>query len=105
MKTILSTYRALLVRGVEELIKALIAKLGIDRGEETVFLSRQRHEISLRNGGLFLEEAITSLSEGQVLELVAESLRSAHSALGDILRPMSSDDLLGEIFSDFCIGK
>ena len=92
-------------KGVEELIKALIAKLGIDRGEETVFLSRQRHEISLRSGGLFLEEAIMSLSEGQVLELVAESLRSAHSALGDILRPMSSDDLLGEIFSDFCIGK
>ena len=46
-----------------------------------------------------------SLSEGQVLELVAESLRSAHSALGDIIRPMSADDLLGEIFSEFCIGK
>ena len=92
-------------QGVEELLKALIARLGIDEGEETVFLSRQRHEISLRSGGLFLEEAIMSLSEGQVLELVAESLRSAHSALGDIIRPMSADDLLGEIFSEFCIGK
>ena len=92
-------------QGVEELLKALIARLGIDGGEETVFLSRQRHEISLRSGGLFLEEAIMSLSEGQVLELVAESLRSAHMALGDILRPMSADDLLGEIFSEFCIGK
>ena len=92
-------------QGVDELLKALIAKLGIDGGEETVFLSRQRHEISLRSGGLFLEEAIMSLGEGQVLELVAESLRSAHVALGDILRPMSADDLLGEIFSEFCIGK
>ena len=92
-------------QGVEELLKALIVRLGIDEGEETVFLSRQRHEISLRSGGLFLEEAIMSLSEGQVLELVAESLRSAHSALGEILRPMSADDLLGEIFSEFCIGK
>ena len=92
-------------QGVEDLLKALIERLGIDEGEETVFLSRQRHAISLRSGGLFLEEAITTLAEGQVLELVAENLRSAHAALGDILRPMSADDLLGEIFSEFCIGK
>ena len=92
-------------QGVEELLKELIARLGIDGGEETVFMSRQRHEVSLRSGGLFLEEAIMSLGEGEVLELVAESLRSAHAALGDILRPMSADDLLGEIFSEFCIGK
>ena len=92
-------------QGVEELLGALIVRLGIGGGEETVFLSRQRHEISLRSGGRFLEEALMSLSEGQVLELVAESLRSAHAALGDILRPMSADDLLGEIFSEFCIGK
>ena len=92
-------------QGVEELLQALIERLGIGGGEETVFLSRQRHEISLRSGGRFLEEALMSLGEGQVLELVAESLRSAHAALGDILRPMSADDLLGEIFSEFCIGK
>ena len=92
-------------QGVEELLNALISKLEISGGEETVFLSRKRHEISLRNGGLFIEDAIMSLGEGQVLELVAESLRSAHAALGDILRPMSADDLLGEIFSEFCIGK
>ena len=92
-------------QGVEELRKALIAKLGMEGGEETVYLSRQRHENSLKSGRLFLEEAIMSLNEGQALELVAESLRSAHTALGDILRPMSADDLLGEIFSEFCIGK
>ena len=62
-------------QGVEELLKALIDRLGIDGGEESVFMSRQRHEISLKSGSLFLEEAITSLGEGQVLELVAESLR------------------------------
>ena len=44
-------------QGVEELLKELIARLGIDGGEETVFMSRQRHEVSLRSGGLFLEEA------------------------------------------------
>ncbi len=92
-------------QGIEELLKALVVRLGVDEGEETVFLSRQRHEISLRSGGLFLEEAIITLAEGQVLELAAESLRSSHAALGEILRPMSADDLLGEIFSEFCIGK
>jgi tRNA modification GTPase len=39
------------------------------------------------------------------LELIAENLKESHNALGEILRPMSSDDLLGEIFSEFCIGK
>ena len=92
-------------QGVGVLLRAIISRLGIDEGVETVFLSRQRHESSLRDGAVFLEEALTSLNEGQVLELVAESLRSAHTALGDILRPMSADDLLGEIFSEFCIGK
>jgi tRNA modification GTPase len=53
-------------QGVEELLKGLIARLGIDGGEETVFMSRQRHEVSLRSGGLFLEEAIMSLGEGKV---------------------------------------
>ena len=92
-------------QGVGDLLRAIISKLGIDEGVETVFLSRQRHESSLKDGAVFLEEALTSLNEGQVLELVAESLRSAHTTLGDILRPMSADDLLGEIFSEFCIGK
>ena len=52
-----------------------------------------------------MEDSIASLNEGLALELVAENLRSAHHVLGEILRPMSSDDLLGEIFSEFCIGK
>ena len=38
-------------------------------------------------------------------KLIAENLKESHNALGEILRPMSSDDLLGEIFSEFCIGK
>ena len=44
-------------------------------------------------------------NEGAGLELIAEELVSAHSELGNIAKPMSSDDLLGEIFSEFCIGK
>lgn len=91
--------------GVEDLLRALLARLGVDEGAETAFLSRKRHEVSLEKARELLKESVVSLVEGQALELVAENLRSAHHHLGDILRPMSSDDLLGEIFSEFCIGK
>ena len=91
--------------GVKELLKAIQSKLGIDEGAETAFLSRKRHEICLKEGQALIEDSIMSLSEGRSLELVAESLRSAHQVLGEILRPMTADDLLGEIFSEFCIGK
>ena len=91
--------------GVGDLLRALLARLGVDEGVETAFLSRKRHEVSLEKAKELLKESVVSLVEGQALELVAENLRSAHHHLGDILRPMSSDDLLGEIFSEFCIGK
>ena len=91
--------------GVEDLLRALLARLGVDEGAETAFLSRKRHEVSLEKAKELLKESVVSLAEGRALELVAENLRSAHHHLGDILRPMSSDDLLGEIFSEFCIGK
>ena len=92
-------------QGIQDLLKAITASLGVDEGSETAFLSRKRHEESLGLAADLLLESIVSLSEGEALELVAENLRSAHYHLGDILRPMSSDDLLGEIFSEFCIGK
>ena len=92
-------------QGVQDLLKAITASLGVDEGGETAFLSRKRHEESLGLAADLLLESIVSLSEGEALELVAENLRSVHHYLGDILRPMSSDDLLGEIFSEFCIGK
>ena len=92
-------------QGVQDLLKAITESLGVDEGGETAFLSRKRHEESLGLAADLLLESIVSLSEGEALELVAENLRSAHHHLGDILRPMSSEDLLGEIFSEFCIGK
>ena len=92
-------------QGIQDLLKAITVCLGVDEGGETAFLSRKRHEESLGLAADLLIESIASLSEGEALELVAENLRTAHHHLGDILRPMSSDDLLGEIFSEFCIGK
>ena len=92
-------------QGVSELLKGLVNKLDIDEGQETTFLSRQRHVGCLTEGGLRIDESLTSLEGGQGLELVAENLKNSHRVFGEILRPLSSDDLLGEIFSEFCIGK
>ena len=92
-------------QGVSELLKGLVNKLDIDEGQETAFLSRQRHVCCLTEGRLRIDESLISLEEGQGLELVAENLKNSHRVLGEILRPLSSDDLLGEIFSEFCIGK
>ena len=91
--------------GLEGLLNAIMGGLNIAGGAETVYISRKRHVQSLKKTGSLIEESVVSLKEGQALELVAENLRSAHFALGEIIRPMSSDELLGEIFSEFCIGK
>lgn len=92
-------------QGVKQLIEKILRRLGVDEGSETLFLARKRHTVSIKNSLSFLELAVEELRGGAGLELVAENLRLAHSSLGEVLRPMSSDDLLGEIFSEFCIGK
>ena len=91
--------------GYEVLLETIIKVLGVDEANETLYMSRQRHIVNLKDALRLIEESIVSIKEGSSLELVAENLRSAHHALGEILRPMGADDLLGEIFSEFCIGK
>jgi len=89
--------------GLDNLVELILVKLGL--GEETALLSRRRHVVCLQDCLTDLSKAVSSLEEGEGLELVAESLLSAQGSLGKITRPMSSDDLLGKIFSEFCIGK
>ena len=92
-------------KGVSELIEEILTRLGVDEGSETPFLARKRHQTSISKALHFVNLAIQDLDSGVGLELIAENLRLAHESLGEVLRPMSSDDLLGEIFSKFCIGK
>ncbi len=66
------------------------------------FMARRRHIDALERARQSLETASTQMSYG---ELLAEDLRRAHDVLGEITGTMSADDLLGEIFSSFCIGK
>lgn len=88
--------------GVELLRQALLAAAGWQRSGETLFLARARHLRALESAQHNLAAARDALPRW---ELFAEELRLAQEALNQITGEFSSDDLLGEIFSRFCIGK
>ena len=88
--------------GVGLLRTALLDTVGWHGGGEGVFLARARHLEALEEARQRLEQAAAATA---ALELYAEELRLAQEALGRITGVFSSDDLLGEIFSRFCIGK
>ena len=90
--------------GVDLLRKALAEFAGLNSAGEGVFLARKRHIDSIDQTLIYIDSAIEQL-EGGASELVAEDLRQAGMSLGQITGEFSSDDLLGEIFSSFCIGK
>lgn len=85
-------------------LRAVMAD-GSGAAGEGVFSARSRHVNSLKAARRRYLEARALFSEGHSPELVAEELRLAQEHLGEITGAVSSDDLLGEIFSQFCIGK
>ena len=91
--------------GVVVLIDEIVKNIGLHPGIEIPALSRRRHILCLENARDHLEESVFLLKDKSSLELVAECLLSAQTNLGEITNPVSSDDLLGKIFSEFCIGK
>ena len=90
--------------GIDLLRQALSVAAGYKPDGEGVFLARKRHILSIKLTLNYVNSAIEQL-EGGASELVAEDLRQAGMSLGTITGEFSSDDLLGEIFSSFCIGK
>jgi tRNA modification GTPase len=90
--------------GVDILRKTLAEFAGLNSDGEGVFLARKRHIESIDQTLIYINSALEQL-EGGASELVAEDLRQAGMSLGQITGEFSSDDLLGEIFSSFCIGK
>ena len=72
---------------------------------EGALTARRRHVDALRRAADHFETGRKALSEIRAGELLAEELRLAQQALGEITGIVSSDDLLGLIFADFCIGK
>jgi tRNA modification GTPase len=69
------------------------------------FSARQRHVDALKRAGRHLEAGRQVMSASQAGELLAEELRLAQQALGELTGELLPDDLLGEIFASFCIGK
>ena len=88
--------------GLEALRLRIIEVAGWSTGEEPVFLARERHLRALERASAHLAAAAGEIARW---EFFAEELRLAHAALGSITGEFSADDLLGEIFQRFCIGK
>jgi len=92
--------------GVELLRVELLRIAGWQAGAQSVYLARERHLIALRAAAQHLQLAAEHADQNaQALDLFAEELRLAQDQLNSITGEFTSDDLLGVIFSRFCIGK
>jgi tRNA modification GTPase len=91
--------------GLDLLKTHLKERMGFQSANEGCFIARARHLDALKQAGHFITKAEHQLIEYKAGELVAEDLRQAQEALSSITGQFTSDDLLGEIFSNFCIGK
>lgn len=92
--------------GLDSLRRTLLDIAGWNPGSESPWLARERHLRALERAEYHLCLAAEHATHSdQVLDLFAEELRLAHLDLCSITGEFSSDDLLGEIFSSFCIGK
>ena len=93
-------------QGLDELRHALLAQAGWEASPGGVFTARARHVQALADADAHVQAAEALLTSGDpALDLLAEELRLAHEALGAITGRFSAEDLLGEIFGTFCIGK
>ena len=79
--------------------------MGFTSNMEGGFLARRRHLQALETAAEHLEQGKEQLVSAYAGELLAEELRLAQQALSEITGEFTSDDLLGRIFSSFCIGK
>jgi tRNA modification GTPase len=93
-------------QGLDALRRELLARAGWQGQAEGVFIARARHIAALQRARAHLAAAAAHARAGDAaLELVAEELRAGHDALAEITGAFTADDLLGVIFSRFCIGK
>ncbi|MFQ5488753.1 MAG: tRNA uridine-5-carboxymethylaminomethyl(34) synthesis GTPase MnmE, partial [Gammaproteobacteria bacterium] len=91
--------------GIELLCRHLKETMGYQQHTEGSFMARRRHLDALQRAAECLTNGQHQLASQQAGELLAEDLRQAQQALGEITGEFSADDLLGRIFASFCIGK
>ena len=92
--------------GIEALRLALLMLAGWRAVPEGIYMARERHVQALQRVAQHVGEAVSHVAlPAPPLDLVAEELRLAQNALGEITGAFGADDLLGVIFSRFCIGK
>lgn len=91
--------------GIELLRSHLKEAMGFNSNTEGGFLARRRHLQALNTAAEHLQQGHEQLVYAKSGELLAEELRLAQQALSEITGEFTSDDLLGRIFSSFCIGK
>ena len=93
--------------GIEELKSALVRMIGLDNEKlnSGMMITNQRHYQELGNALIYLDRAETALQSGLSGELAAQDLRMASDCIGNITGKITPDDILGSIFSKFCIGK
>ena len=93
-------------QGLQALRQQLLQQAGWQQASEGLFIARERHVQALHRVREHLEVADAHLAaQAQNLDLLAEELRLGQNALNEITGEFSADDLLGVIFSSFCIGK
>lgn len=91
--------------GIDALRQRIRELAGYDNQGEGAFTARRRHIRALRRAREHFDTGCRALEEARAGELLAEELRLSQQALGEITGAFSADDLLGKIFSEFCIGK
>ncbi|HSH26841.1 MAG TPA: tRNA uridine-5-carboxymethylaminomethyl(34) synthesis GTPase MnmE [Wenzhouxiangella sp.] len=91
--------------GLDLLEQVVIDELGLSDSAGGEYSARQRHVDAIEQAGEYIRRGQAELAASGSGELLAEELRLAAEALGEITGRMSSDELLGRIFSSFCIGK
>lgn len=101
----LSAHRAADVDALRQQVVDAVAVLARGPVAATAVITRQRHADALASAAEAVGRAIATLQAGDPLELTAADLRDAAAALDELTGGLRSDDVLGEIFSAFCIGK
>ena len=92
-------------RGIDQLKEHIKALAGYENDGESLFTARRRHLTALELASVAVTRGLQQLREHNAGELLADELLQAQNALNEITGEFSADDLLGEIFSGFCIGK